>query len=146
MAGLCLIVFGYSLHLQDHSRRAYDVPEVSSRSPSTPTGHRGDQKRLLSNSEPWPTVELAVVEPTMTVEPLSMPEAETGYGGGMRTYEEAERYEKERLRRKMEEETDSEEESKGAVMSFPVPSTSEARVLTPLGLAWRDGDLPPYAS
>ena len=141
MTGLCLIVFGYSLHLQDHSRRGY-VPEVSSRSPSTPTAQKGDQKRLLSNSEPWPNVELGVVESTITVGPFKMPESEIGYGGGMRTYEEAEQYEKARLRRETEEENEGSKER----VPFPVPSTSETRILTPLGLTWRDGDLPPYAS
>lgn len=68
-----------------------------------------------------------------------MPELAAGYGGGMRTYMEAERNEKERLRREMENEGNN-------AASFPVPSTSETGILTPLGLQWRDGDLPPYAS
>jgi hypothetical protein len=138
IAGLCLIVFGYFFHLQDHSRRAYG-PEDSSRSLSPPAAHKGDQKRLLSNSEPWHNVESGA---GMTVDSFKMPESETGYGGGMRTYEEAERYEMTRLRRETEE---GNEEEKGGV-SFPVPSTAETRILTPLGLAWRDGDRPPYAS
>ena len=69
-----------------------------------------------------------------------MPEAEIGYGGGMRTYDEAEENEKARLRQEMEV------DEEGQVVSFPVPSTSESGILTPLGLQWRDGDLPHYAS
>ena len=140
ITGLSLIVFGYSFHIPDHSRRPY-IQEVSSRSPSTPTSYKTDQKRLLSNSEPWPNPELGIVESTTTVRSLKMPESDTGYGGGMRTYEEAEENEKARLRREME----AEDEGKQAG-SFPVPSTSETGILTPLGLEWRDGDLPHYAS
>ena len=58
----------------------------------------------------------------------------------MRTYEEAVENEKERLRREMENEENQ------VNMSFPIPSSSGAPILTPLGLQWRDGDLPPYAS
>ena len=57
----------------------------------------------------------------------------------MRTYEEAEQNEKARLRRESEGEEIQ-------VVLFPIPSTSGTGVLTPLGLQWRDGDLPPYAS
>ena len=139
IAGLALIVFGYSFHLQAHSRRPY-MQGTSSRSLSAPTSHKADKKRLLSNSEPWSNVELGAVESTTTIRSLKMPESETGYGGGMRTYEEAEENEKARLRRELELEDEEKE------VSFPVPSTSGTGVLTPLGLQWRDGDLPPYAS
>ena len=117
---------------------------MAERSLSTPTSHKGDQKHLLSDSEPWPNVELGAVESRTTVRSVKMPEPETGYGGGMRTYEEAEQNEKARLRRETEG-GDGEDEGEQAV-SFPVPSTSETVILTPLGLQWRDGDLPPYAS
>lgn len=140
ITGLALIVFGYSFHLQNHSRRPY-IPETSSRSLSSPTSHTTDKKRLLSNSEPWPNVELGAVESVTTIHFFNAPESETGYGGGMRTYEEAERHEKARLRREME----MEEGEKGGV-SFPVPSSSDTTILTPLGLQWRDGDRPAYAS
>lgn len=136
---LSFIVFGYSFHPQDHSRRPY-IPEISSRSLSAPTS-KPDQKRLLSNSEPWPNIELGVVESATTTRSFEVSEPGPGYGGGMRTYEEAEQNEKARLRREMEMEN---EESQFA--SFPVPSTSETGILTPLGLEWREGDLPPYAS
>ena len=66
-------------------------------------------------------------------------EPEAGYGGGMRTYEEAEGNEKARLRREMENEGTQ-------AGSFPIPSIPETGILTPLGLQWRDGDLPPYTS
>jgi len=138
--GLSLIVIGYSFRLQDQPRRLY-TPQISSRSPSTPTPHKSDQKRLLSTSGPWPNLELGLVESVTTIRSLKALESETGYGGGMRTYEEAERHEKARLRREMEVEG----EGKGTA-SFPVASTSEAGILTPLGLQWREGDLPPYAS
>jgi hypothetical protein len=137
VADLSLIVFSYLFHLQDHSRRSY-IPEISSRSLSAPASHRPDQKRLLSTSEPDHTVELGTVGSASgtTVRSFSMPDPEVGYGGGMRTYEEAEENEKARLRREMENEADE-------GISFPIPSTS---ILTPLGLQWRDGDLPPYVS
>lgn len=137
MAVLSLIVFSYSFHLQDRSRRP-KVPEVSSRSLSVSISHKPEYKRLPSGSEPWPIVELGAVEPTADAK---MPESATGYGGGMRTYMEAERNEKARLR----QETEMENGENNSV-SFPVPSTSETGILTPLGLQWRDGDLPPYAS
>ena len=140
MAGLALVILGYSFHLQAHSRRPY-IPEISSRSPSTPTSHKADQKRLLSNSEPWPNVELGGVDSGTTTRSFEVSEPETGYGGGMRTYEEAERNEKERLRRETQMES---EETK--LVSFPVPWRSDTGILTPLGLQWRDGDRPPYAS
>lgn len=134
---LSLIVFSYSFHLQDRSRRR-NIPEVSSRSLSVSTSHKPEYKRLPSGSEPWPNVELGVVE---SAADTKMPESAGGYGGGMRSYREAERNEKERLRREME--LGNEE---GNAVSFPVASTSETGILTPLGLQWRDGDLPPYAS
>ena len=56
----------------------------------------------------------------------------------MRTYEEAELNEKERLRRR---ETENEGDQG---VSFPIPEPGGS-ILTPLGLEWRDGDLPPYA-
>lgn len=136
---LSVVVSSYFVHLKDHSRRPY-TPEVSSRSLSTPSSQRPDQKRLLSlNSEPDAAVELSAAESWMTARSFSTPEPEAGYGGGLRTYEEAEQNEKERLRREMENEGDQ-------GVSFPVPSTSGAGILTPLGLEWRDGDLPPYTS
>lgn len=134
---LSLIVFSYSFHLQDRSRRP-NVPEVSSRSLSVSTFHKPEYKRLPSGSETWPNVELGAVESAADTD-TKMPELAAGYGGGMRTYMEAERNEKERLRREMENEGNN-------AASFPVPSTSETGILTPLGLQWRDGDLPPYAS
>jgi hypothetical protein len=135
---LSLIVFSYLIHLQDHSRRSY-MPEVSSRSLSVPVSHKQDQKRLLSNSEPYSTVELIAVESRSSTRSFSMPEPEIGYGGGMRTYEEAEENEKARLHREMENEGNG-------FVSSPIPSRSGTPILTPLGLQWRDGDLPPYAS
>lgn len=138
IADLCLIVFSYFVHLENHSRRAY-VPEVSSRSLTTPASHRLDHKRLLSTSESHPPVELGAVESGTATRSLPVDGSEAGYGGGMRTYEEAEKNEKARLRLEMESEDHQ-------AVSFPVPSTSEAGILTPLGLEWRDGDLPPYAS
>lgn len=117
------------------------MPEISSRSLSAPPSHNPDQKRLLSGSEPYPTAEpdALELEPRTTVYSLSMPEPDVGYGGGRRTYEEAEQNEKERLRQEMENEGNQ-------IVSSPVPSSPEAGILTPLGLQWRDGDLPPYAS
>lgn len=134
---LSLIVFSYSFHLQDRSRRP-NIPEVSSRSLSVSISHKPEYKRLSSGSETWPNVELGAVESAVDTK---MPESAAGYGGGMRTYMEAERNEKERLRREMEMENEE-----NNVASFPIPSTSETGILTPLGLQWRDGDLPPYAS
>ena len=138
VADLCLIVFSYLFHLQDHSRRPY-MPEVSSRSLSGPPSHKPGYKRLLSKSETYSTVELGAVESRQSTRSFSMPEPEAGYGGGTRTYEEAEQNEKARLRREMEGEENQ-------VVPFPVPSSSGTPILTPLGLQWRDGDLPPYAS
>jgi len=135
---LSIVVFCYFVHLEDHSRRPY-THEISSRSISTPPSHHQDRRRLLSNSEPYSTVELSAVESRSTTRSFSMPGSETGYGGGMRTYEEAEENEKARLRRAMEDEENQ-------VGLFPVPSSSETTILTPLGLQWREGDLPPYAS
>lgn len=137
---LSLMVFSYYFHLRDHSRRPY-MQGASSRSLSTSTSYIPDQKHLLSNSETWPGVELGVVEPTTISRSFKIPELEAGYGGGTRTYEQAEQNEKARLRRELEMET---EESQN--VSFPIPSTSETSILTPLGLQWRDGDLPPYTS
>jgi len=134
---LSVIVFSYSIYIQDHSRRPY-IPEISTRRPSTPLSHGLDRKRLLSTSESYPNVELSAVEPATATRSFAAPPG-TGYGGGMRTYEEAEENEKARLRREMES-----GERKAA--SFPIPSTSGTGILTPLGLEWRDGDLPPYAS
>ena len=138
--GVSLIVPGYYFHLRAHSRWAY-APEVSSRSLAAPAAGKPDQRGLLSNSEIWPNVELGTVESATATSSFKMPEAEVGYGGGMRTYEEAEENEKARLRQEVEE-----EDEEGQVVSFPVPSTSESGILTPLGLQWRDGDLPQYAS
>jgi len=135
---LSVVVFSYFVHLKDHSRRAC-IPEVSSRSLSTPSSHKPDYKRLLSISETDAAVELSAVEPGTTARSFSTPEPEAGYGGGLRTYEEAEQNEKERLRREMENEGNQ-------AVSFPIPSTSGTGILTPLGLEWRDGDLPPYTS
>ncbi|KAF9792091.1 hypothetical protein BJ322DRAFT_12140 [Thelephora terrestris] len=137
---LSLIVFSYSFHLQDHSRRPYS-PEIYSRSLSVPTSSKPDYKRLPSNSEPWPNVEMGVVEPVPTARSFKSPEPEVGYGGGMRTYEEAEENEKARLRREMEMGNEG-----NRIISSPIASMSRTGVLTPLGLQWRDGDLPPYAS
>ena len=137
IADLSLVVFSYLFHLQDHSRRPY-MPEISTRSLSAPVSHKPDRKHLLSNPE-YSTVELCAVESRRTTRSFSMPESENGYGGGMRTYEEAEQNEKARLREEMETEDNR-------VVSFPVASPSETVILTPLGLQWRDGDLPPYAS
>lgn len=135
IAGLSLIAFSYSFHLQDHSRRPY-IPEISSRSLSV---SKPDYKRLPSNSEPWPNVEMGVVESAPIARSVDTPEpqVEVGYGGGRRTYEEAEKNEKERLRREMENEDNK-------LVSSPIPSASGTGFLTPLGLQWRDGDLPPY--
>jgi len=130
---LSLIVFSYYFHLQDHSRRPY-IPEISSRSLSV---SKPDYKRLSSNSEPWPNVEMGVVESTPIARSIETPEPQVGYGGGRRTYEEAEENEKERLRREIEMENED-----NKLVSSPIPSTSG--FLTPLGLQWRDGDLPPY--
>ena len=137
---LSLVVLSYLFYLQDHSRRAY-IPDISSRSLSVPPSQKPDHKYLLSNPEGYSTVELGPVESRTTTRSLSMPESESGYGGGMRTYEEAVENEKERLRREMENEENQ------VNMSLPIPSSSGAPILlTPLGLQWRDGDLPPYAS
>lgn len=117
------------------------MPEVSSRRLSAaPLSHGLDNKRLLSTSEPYANVELGAVESAATIpRTFAVPDPGAGYGGGMRTYEEAEENEKARLRREME--------SGGKMaVSFPVASTSERGILTPLGLEWREGDLPPYAS
>jgi len=136
---LSLVVLSYFFYLQGHSRRAY-APEVSSRSLSAQPTRGLDRKRLLSsNSESESNVEMSAVESATITQSFKVPDPETGYGGGMRTYEEAEENEKARLRREMENETDQ-------APSFPIPSTSGAGILTPLGLAWRDGDLPPYTS
>ena len=137
VADLSLVVFSHLFYLQDHSRRPY-MPEISTRSLSAPVSHKPDRKRLLSNPE-YSTVELCAVESRTTTRSFSMPESENGYGGGMRTYEEAEQNEKARLREEMEIE-------ENRLMSFPVASPSETVILTPLGLQWRDGDLPPYTS
>jgi len=114
------------------------MPEISSRSLFTPASHKPDHKRLVSYSEPYPNVELGAIESGTT---HSSPTSDlgAGYGGGMRTHEEAQQNEKERLRREMETGGDR-------AVSFPVPSRSETGMLTPLGLQWREGDLPPYAS
>ena len=135
---LSLIVFSHLVHLQDHSRRPY-MPEISSRSLSAPSSHKPDRKRLLSDSERYSTIELGAIESGTTTRSFSMPESETGYGGGMRTYEEAEENEKDRLRREMENQENQ-------VVSFPIASPSGTPILTPLGLQWREGDLPPYVS
>lgn len=135
---LSLIVFSYFLSLKDRPWRPY-VPEISSRSLSTPHSYTSDYKHLLSNPEPYHNVEMGAIGSATTTLSFSIPEPEPGYGGGMRTYEEAEQNEKARLRREMET------EGNGAV-SFPIPSTSDTGILTPLGHQWRDGDLPPYAS
>ena len=139
VADLSLVVLSYLFYLQDHSRRAY-IPEISSRGLSAPPSQKPDHKHLLSNPEGYSTVELGPVESRTTTRSLSTPEPGAGYGGGMRTYEEAEENEKARLRREMENEETQ------VNMSFPIPSSSETPILTPLGLQWRDGDLPPYAS
>jgi len=136
---LSIVVSSYFVHLKDHTRRPY-MPEPSSRSLSMPSSHKRDHKRLLSTSEPDAAVELNAVESGTTARSFSTPEPEAGYGGGLRTYEEAEQNEKERLRREMENEGNQ------AVSAFPIPSTSGTGILTPLGLEWRDGDLPPYTS
>lgn len=115
------------------------MPEFTSRSFSTPRSHGSDHKRLLSDSGPYQNLELSAVESATTTRSFSIPVPETGYGGGIRTYEEAEQNEKARLRQEMET-----EEAQG--VSFPIPSMPGTGVLTPLGLQWRDGDLPPYAS
>lgn len=135
---MSVVVISYSVHLRDHSRRSY-TPKVSSRSLSTPSSHRPDHKRLLSTSGSDAAVELGAVESRTTTPSFSMPEPQNGYGGGLRTYEEAEQNEKARLRREMENEANQ-------AVSPPIPSTSETGILTPLGLEWRDGDLPPYTS
>lgn len=101
-----------------------------------PLSQQGDYRGLSSGSGAYSPVELHTVEPR--TRSLSLPEPDAGYGGGLRTYEEAEVNEKERLRREMECEGDQ-------GVSFPVASLSEPGILTPLGLEWRDGDLPPYS-
>ena len=60
-----------------------------------------------------------------------------GYGGGMRSYDEAEGNEKARLRQEMED-------VENQTGSFQGPSMSEFGVLTPHRQEWRGGDLPPY--
>jgi len=135
---LFLVVFSYHNHLLDHSRRPY-IPETSSRNLSGLLSPKGGYKGSLSGLEVYSPVELHAVESrATTTRSLSLPEPESGYGGGLRTYEQAEENEKERLRREMESEGDQ-------GVSFPIASPSEPRILTPLGLEWRDGDLPPYA-
>jgi len=130
---LSLVVFSYHLHLEDNTRRSY----VSPRRVSTAPSHVSDHKRLLSNSEPYQNVDTDGVEFGTISRSVLVSEPEAGYGGGMRTYEEAEGNEKARLRREMENEGSG---------SFPIPSMPEMGILTPLGLEWRDGDLPPYTS
>ena len=132
---LSLVVFSYHLHLEDYARRSYVPPRRVSGTPS----HVSDHKRLLSNSEPYQNVDMDGVEFGTISRSVLVSEPEAGYGGGMRTYEEAEGNEKARLRREME----SEGSQAG---SFPVPSRAGTGILTPLGLEWRDGDLPPYTS
>ena len=132
---LSLVVFSYHLHLEDNPRRSYVSPRKASAAPS----HRSDHKRLLSNSEPYQNVDMDAVEFGTISRSVLVSEPESGYGGGMRTYEEAEGNEKARLRREMENEG-------SRAGSFPIPSIPEAGILTPLGLEWRDGDLPPYTS
>lgn len=121
--------------MEDSTRRSYAPP----RSISAVPPHGSDRKRLLSNSEPYHNADTDAVESGTTARSLPIPEPGVGYGGGMRTYEEAEGNEKERLRRETENEADQ-------VGSFPIPSVSGIGILTPLGQEWRDGDLPPYTS
>lgn len=137
IADLSLVAFSYFINLHDHSRRPY-MPEISSRSLFAPAPHKPGHKHLLSSSESYPNVELGTIE-SGTAPSSPAPDPEAGYGGGMRTHEEAQQNEKERMRREMEGEGDQE-------VSFPIPLRSETGILTPLGLQWRDGDLPPYAS
>lgn len=136
IADLSLVVFSYYLHSEDSTRRSYVTPRRVSAAPS----HGSDHKRLLSNSEPYHNADMDVVEFGTITRSTLVSEPEAGYGGGMRTYEEAEGNEKERLRREMENEGNQ-------TGSFPIPSMPETPgILTPLGQQWRDGDLPPYTS
>jgi hypothetical protein len=97
IASPSLIVFSYSFHpVRDYSQRQY-TPEISSRSLTAPTSSTTDQNRLLLNPEPWVNVELGAVESVTTTHSVNVPEPAAGYGGGMRTYEEVEQNEKERL-------------------------------------------------
>ena len=117
------------------------MAETSSRNLSTSLSRKGGYKGLLSGLEAYSPVELHAVESrAATARSFSLPESESeyGYGGGLRTYEEAEDNEKERLRRELDGEGDQ-------GMSFPIASPSGPGLLTPLGQEWRDGDLPPYA-
>lgn len=135
IADLSLVVFSYYLHSEDNTRRPYATPRKVSAAPS----HGSDHKRLLSNSEPYHNADMDAVEFGTITHSNLVSEPEAGYGGGMRTYEEAEGNEKDRLRREMENEG-----SRSG--SFPIPSMPETGILTPLGREWRDGDLPPYTS